>query len=166
MDSNLNLISRVGVASHDALATDLINSLVMDVNGDGFDDFVLVFNRLTSGTSGTKEVWLNSGTGSFSYSYTIDSDSNNQYSALKTVLNGQTYAMFDGPNGDARLYKISSGAWSAYQTSAFSEMATQAGGHYGVADWTIGMGTIYLNRTLQKMCILQYVNGKYYTRVI
>lgn len=166
IDSSLNLVSRVGVMSHDAQATDLINSLVMDVNGDGYEDFILIFNRLTSATPGTKEVWLNSGTGSFSYSYTIDSDSNNQYSAFSTVLGGQKYVMFDAPNGDARLYKVAAGAWSAYAASSFSSMATQAGGHYGVADWTIGMATVYLNRTLQKMYMLQYVNGKYYTSVI
>lgn len=71
-----------------------------------------------------------------------------------------------GPNGDARLYKISFGALSAYQASTFRDMDTQASGHYGVADFSIGMATIYLNRTSQKMYILQYVNGKYYTRVI
>jgi hypothetical protein len=166
VDANLNLISTIGVASHSASATDLINSQAIDVNGDGFTDFVLVFNQMISAVAGAKEVWLNDGNGNFSYSYTIDSSTNNQYSIFNTTLAGQRYLMFDGPNGDAQFYKLSSGAWTQYAKSNFNSMATELGGNVGVADWSIWTGLVYMDRNTNKIYMMQYVNGKFYTKLI
>ncbi|PUE32271.1 hypothetical protein B9Z35_01610 [Limnohabitans sp. Jir61] len=166
LDSNLNLINAIGVTSHSNVANDLINSQALDVNGDGYIDFVMVFNQIAGGVAGVKEVWLNDGNGGFAYAYTIDSSTNNQYSIFKTNLAGQDYLMFDAPNGDAQLYKLNAGAWTLFGKSSFDTMATEAGGRPGVADWSIKTGLVYMNRNSNKIYMMQYVNGNFYTKLL
>ena len=163
LDSALNVVNRIGITSSSTLATDLIGVTSLDMNQDGFDDFVLVFNDYVPGVPGVKDVWLNDGHNGFAYAYTLDSDTNNQYSIHHTTVAGTRYLMFDAPNGDARLYKQISNNWAAFGTESFASMARQLGGRPGVPDWSIGMGAIYTNPQASAIYMLQNVGGVYYT---
>jgi hypothetical protein len=153
-DNQLVLKNNIGVASSNA-ATDLINSTVID------NKFILVFNPITAGGAGAKEIW-NAQT--YSYVNTIDSSYNNQYYTYTTSVNGTSTVYFSGPNGDARLYQYSGGAFIAYQQSRFTAMATQAGGRPGVKDWSVDVGIVYQNSSTSKVYMLQSINSVLYTQ--
>ena len=165
VDTNLNLVNRIPVTSHSATATDLIDSIAMDVNGDGALDFVLVYNHPSvADKPGTKEVWLNYGHDSYAYAYTIDSTAQNQYSMLQTTINGAKLVMFDAPNGNAQLFRVENNTWTPYNQSKFNTMATQVGGEPGVNNWSILSGLVYANRNTGQVYMMQNIKGLFYTQ--
>jgi hypothetical protein len=153
-DNQLVLKSNIGVASSNT-ATDLINSMVID------NKFILVFNPMTAGDAGAKEIW---NTQTYSYINTIDSSYNNQYYTYTVSVNGTPTVYFSGPNGDARLYQYSASAFIAYQQSRLTAMAAQAGGRPGVKDWSVDVGIIYQNSSTGKIYMLQSINSILYTQ--
>jgi hypothetical protein len=162
-DSNLNLTATVSIASQDTAANDLIDSISMDVNGDGSKDFVLVFDNTSDNTKGRKEVWLNDGSGNYSYSYTIDSDSYSYYHHNVFTHNGIVTVYFSGANLQAKLYQIQNGQFVAYQQSRFKAMATQAG-YYPGFTWSVDTGIVYQNSSTGKIYMLQSINSVLYTQ--
>ncbi len=165
LDDKLTTVNRIGITSSSTKATDLIGALAIDMNQDGYDDFVLVFNDYLPAVPGVKDVWLNDGRNGFSYSYSLDNTTNNQYSIHAFRLGGVRYLMFDAPIGDARLYRDSSGSWSVYGTDQFIDLARQFGGRPG-NDWSMGDATVYTNQKAGKIYMLQNVNGVYYTGLL
>jgi hypothetical protein len=163
VDSNLNLVTQIGVKGQ-TVATDLINSIAMDVNNDGAMDFVLVFNQIAPGVPGAKEVWLNNGFNSYSYAYRIDMSTNNQYSMYNVVINGLNLLMFDGPNGNAQLFNIANNQFNLYNQDKFTAMATEAGGKPFVNDWSIRSGLVYTNKNTGKIYMMQNIKGLFYTK--
>jgi len=164
-DQNLNLLSSVSIASQDGSTNDLIDSILLDVNNDGHNDFVLMFNSVSDNTIGRKEVWLNDGNGNYSYSYTIDQGNNNQYHYNVLSNNGSTFVYFSAANLQAKLYQLTGNQFVAYKQTDFTTMAQKAGYTPGF-NWSVGAGDVYQNTTTGKMYMLQLINGTFYTQLI
>ena len=163
LDSNYNVISNVGItAPNNGVEFDLINSRAMDVNNDGHSDFVAVFNDLSPGVPGVKQVLLGDGQGNFVAQTAFDTQHNNAYYSHTIFTAGHTTVLFGADNGDLQIYQIINGAWVSYKQDVLNEMATIVGASRG--NWNIGNGTIYQNTVNGKVYMLQYLNGKYYTK--
>jgi hypothetical protein len=164
LDQNYNVISNVGVVAPfvNNIEFDLINSRAMDVNNDGYTDFVAVFNDLSPGVPGTKQVLLGDGQGNFTAQVAFDTQYNNAYYSHTVFTGGHRTVLFGAENGDMRLYQIINGAWVAYKQDLLDAMSALVGASRG--NWNIGHGTIYQNTVSGKVYVLQYLSGKYYTK--
>jgi len=145
VDSNLNLIKHIGVNSQDPNVFDLIGSIAVDVNNDGLLDFVLVFNPLTPGVPGRKEVWLNRGNDNFTYEYTIDATYHNQYDIQSIEYQGEKFYFFPGPT----LYRLINGKFEPYKKDRF---------YAGI----MGYATVY--RGSAGLYMLENINGVNFTK--
>lgn len=160
LDSNLNLIKQIGVASSGRPGDDFINSISVDANGDGLEDFILIFG--SSADRGRKEVWLNLGNDNFSYAYTLDTGYMNSVYSQRIYYNGKTYLFFDGPQGDAVLYQLDNGKFVTHKRDSFLTMATSLGGNIKVNDWSVKGAVVY--RGQSGLYMFQNINGKYHTQ--
>ena len=163
LDSNFNVLANVGVtAPNNGVEFDLVNSLAMDVNNDGHTDFIAVFNDLVPGVPGAKQVLLGDGQGNFSAQPAFDTQFNNGYYSNTIFTAGHFTVLFGAENGDMKMYQIINGVFTLYKQSVLDAMAQVFGTTQG--NWHTGHGTIYQNTTNNKVYVLQYLNGKYYTK--
>jgi hypothetical protein len=162
VDSDLKLVKQIGIPKQDSSLAGIVSATAIDVNGDGLLDFVINYEAWTPGLPGRKEVWLNQGNDNFSYSYTLDTAHNATGNVIAFSYQGDQYCYFDGPNGDAMLYKRVNGQLVPYKHDEILNMATLLGGHVGTRDWSIGGGTVY--RGNAGLYMLQKINDKYYTQ--
>ena len=162
VDSDLKLVKQIGITRQDTTLAGIVSATAIDANGDGLLDFVINYEAWMPGLPGRKEVWLNQGNDNFSYSYTLDTAHNAPGNVIAFSYQGDQYCYFDGPNGDAMLYKRVNGQLVPYKRNEILNMATLLGGHVGVKDWSIWGGTVY--RGNAGLYMLQNINEKYYTQ--
>jgi len=173
-DSNLNLLSNTGVNpvdsnGHSTTGSDLIDALVIDVNGDGKKDFIGIYNML--GANGTpaftgdisgKRVLLWTGAGQYAYSTTIDSQFENLYFTSTSTIGGYPAVFFSGSNDQAMLYQLINGTFVPYKQQRFTDMAIQAGiSSPTTINYAVGNSIVYQNNGNPYM--LQLLNGVWYT---
>jgi hypothetical protein len=164
LDNNLNVIATVGVVApvNNGFEFDLINSVVADVNGDGHQDFIAVFNDWAPSTPGSKQVLLNDGSGNFTPMAAFDIVNNNAYYSKVFFTAGHTTILFGAINGDVKLYQIVNGAMVLFKQNVLDMLASLLNTTQG--NWRTGHATVYRNTINGKNYVLQYINGNYYTK--
>lgn len=162
VDSNLNLIALIPVPTQDSSMAGMIGAITADVNADGLMDFITLYEATSSGLPGRKEVWLNQGSDNFSYAYAIDTVYNSNGDIVNFRYQGIQYYFFNGPNGDATLYKLDSGVLNLHKRTEFLTMGQALGGKPSAKDWSMFSATAYRGST--GIYILQDINGIYYTQ--
>ena len=161
LDSNFNVVGQVGVALPNVNVVDLINSRAMDIDNDGNTDFIAVFNQLSAGAAGAKQVLKGDGQGNFVSQPAFDTTYNNSYYSHTIFTQGHFTVLFGAENGDMKMYQIVNGVFTLYKQSVLDLMATVLGTTQG--NWRTGHGTIYQNHVNGRVFVLQYLSGKYYT---
>jgi len=165
MDSGFNVITNVAIAAprnSSNVEFDLINSLVLDVNDDGIPDFVAIYNDLLPGVPGAKQVFIADGLGSFIPQVPFDTQYNNAYYSHALTINGKETVLFGADNGHTTLYQNVNGVFVSYRQSWLINMIQSHGA--AVNNWTAGAATFYQNTNTGKVFVLQYLQGKYYTK--
>ena len=151
-DKNLNWKFDVGVGGVNT-ATDLINNTVTDVNSDGQLDFVLIYNNIINGQPGAKEVWLNRGNSSWTYSSTIDNLYHNMYYTVTEIVGNLKLYYFAGGGNDGRIYSLNNGSFVSYNQDKFTTMTADVG-----SSTSVQTGAIYQNRSTGKIFMLQLIH--------
>lgn len=123
-DTGFNLVSIADIIDYPA--GDLIDMVAIDMNLDGKTDFVAIYNA-PMGSLAKRDVLLNNGDDTFTYSQTLD-NLGNDYCAYPTSVNGQPAIYFSGNATGNRIYTITNTAITAYKPSAFTDMATLVSG--------------------------------------
>lgn len=162
VDANLNLIKLIPVSKQDSSLAGMIGAVTADVNGDGLLDFITLYEAWIPGVPGRKEVWLNQGLDNFSYAYTLDTAYNSTGDIVNFVYQGTQYYFFNGPNGDATLYRLVNGSLTLYKRDSFLTMAQQLGANPGVLDWSVMSAVVY--RGSGGIYTLQDLKSIYYTQ--
>jgi hypothetical protein len=162
LDANFNTVSQVGVALPNVNVVDLVNSRAMDINNDGHTDFIAVFNQLAASAAGAKQVLTNDGQGNFVAQPAFDTTYNNSYYSHTIFTEGHFTVLFGAENGDMKMYQLVNGVFTLYKQSVLDSMAQTFGLSQG--NWQTGHGTIYQNTVNGRVYVLQYLNGKYYTK--
>lgn len=174
-DSKLNVLSNKGLNRMDAYGhsqdgSDLINTVPIDVNGDGHTDFVTVYNMLGangasafSGDLAARKVLLWSSAGNYVPAATLDNAFENMYYFSKTTIDDAPAIFFSGSNNQAAVYQLINGQLLPYKSQRFTEMAIKAGvPNPSEINFAIMCAIVYKNK--DNVFMLQNINGTWYTQ--
>lgn len=167
VDASLNLIKRIGITKQDTSLAGLITAIPIDVNGDGLVDLVLGWENFNPHPNpGRKEVWLNQGNDNFVYGYTLDTAHNMPGDWVSFIYQNELYVFFDGPGGDAVLYRRESGKLVPYKTESFTAMLVALGADPITGAWlgahAVASATVYRGR--DGIYMLQKLASGLYTK--
>jgi len=177
LDSQLQVISNTGLNDvdangHSTTGSDLINALAIDINGDGHQDFVAIYNMLGPngspafiGDSASKQIFLWSANSVFTESSTIDTEFENLYFTETLIHGGVPFVLFGGSNNQARFYQLVNGAFAPYQQQRFTDMGVQAGvPNPSQIDFSIGNAGVYQGSG--NFYMIQLIRGVWYTELM
>ena len=132
---------------------DLINSAVVDVNGDGQKDFVLAFSNVFPAAP-VRKVLLGAGLNTYVEGNQLDTLGSDYYTRVMSV-NGTPAVFLPAQAGDSRLYTFANGSATPYHAQAFGSMAGQH---------TAQASTVYQNSNTGKIFMLQLLDDAFYTQ--
>jgi FG-GAP-like repeat len=140
----------IGMAKNTPGVGDLIDAIAVDIDGDGVKDLITMYN-----SNSARDVWMNTGTDTYTYTNTLDTLGNDYYSYLVTV-NNLPMILFPGNDVGTRLYQINNGL-TVYKPTAFTDMKN---GHVAQG------AAVYRNTSTGKSYMLQLLDNSFYTQEI
>jgi len=119
-------------------------------------DFVLGYNDSGNNlASPYKQIYTNTGIDTYSAGAVIN-QTNNEYHAYATVVNGVTAVFFPNYQTGSQLYTVVNGVATEYRPGAFTQMS--AGYTWATAS------AVYRNASTNKIFMLQLLDGAFYSK--
>jgi hypothetical protein len=147
-NSSMTFQSAIGVVSN--ANTDLVEAVAIG------RDFVLAYND-SGGNVATpyKQLYLNTSNNTYSAGAVI-AQTNNEYHAYATTVNGQSAVFFPNYHTGSQLYVIANGVATEYRAGTFAQMSSGS-------TWATASAA-YRNTSTNKIFMLQLLDGTFYSK--
>ncbi len=175
-DSNFHVLSNTGINALDAnghptQGSDLINIGTIDANGDGYQDFIGIYNLVGAnatpaypGDTAATQLFTNNKNSTFSLSQTLDSAVDNLYYVENITVGGNPALFIPAANDSQRLYERQNNSLVSVDHTAFYNMALAVGiTSPDARNFAETTPVVYQNSTTGKYYIFESINGNWYT---